>query len=83
MVNNPQDGTAGPTPPAFLSSAVDAEDAEQALREALTSAGITLPSLGIDYVCGIASPTALVELGRARPDVAMRLTEVIRKGTQA
>nr|WP_244299286.1 hypothetical protein [Streptomyces viridochromogenes] len=51
--------------------------AVESLREALTAAGIVLPSLGMDP----ASPSLnLVNLGRVRADVALRLAEAIRRG---
>ncbi|MFF7771708.1 hypothetical protein ACFZC7_35075 [Streptomyces massasporeus] len=55
----------------------DAMTAVEALREALTAAKIVLPSLGMDP----ASPALnLVNLGRVRADVALRLAEAIRRG---
>ncbi|EFL35487.1 predicted protein [Streptomyces viridochromogenes DSM 40736] len=55
----------------------DAMTAVESLREALTAAGIVLPSLGMDP----ASPSLnLVNLGRVRADVALRLAEAIRRG---
>ncbi|MFH9589161.1 hypothetical protein ACH4LS_28990 [Streptomyces luteogriseus] len=56
---------------------MDALTAVETLREALTAAGIVLPSLGMDP----ASPSLnLVNLGRVRADVALRLAEAIRRG---
>ncbi|WP_306317601.1 MULTISPECIES: hypothetical protein [unclassified Streptomyces] len=56
---------------------VDPETAAESLRSALSEAGIVLPSLSVDS----ASPhLRLVELGRIRADVAMRLAEVIQQG---
>ncbi|MFF4391659.1 MULTISPECIES: hypothetical protein [unclassified Streptomyces] len=50
----------------------------ESLRESLMAAGIVLPSLGID-------PTppgpGLVRLGSVRPDVAMKLAQVVKRGT--
>ncbi|MFI8529047.1 hypothetical protein ACIGMX_02170 [Streptomyces aquilus] len=55
----------------------DALEAVEALREALTAAGLVLPSLGADA----ASPSLnLINLGRVRADVALRLAEAIRRG---
>ncbi|MDW8806105.1 hypothetical protein P1P68_15245 [Streptomyces scabiei] len=55
-----------------------AVEAVEVLREALTTAGIFLPSLGPE----LASPALnLVTLGRVRADVALRLAEAIRRGT--
>jgi len=56
-----------------------AELALTELKAALTGAGITLPSLGIDYVPAIGG-MMLVSLGRARPDVVQALAAVILKG---
>ncbi|MBV9022940.1 MAG: hypothetical protein JO362_03830 [Streptomycetaceae bacterium] len=56
-------------------SDVDPYIAVETLRAALDEAGIVLPSLRAD----VASPgLALVELGRVRVDVAMRLADVLR-----
>ncbi|MFE6092722.1 hypothetical protein ACFQ7M_12125 [Streptomyces massasporeus] len=56
---------------------MDALTAVETLREALTAAKIVLPSLGMDP----ASPSLnLVNLGRVRADVALRLAETIRRG---
>ncbi|GHB60634.1 hypothetical protein GCM10010347_33360 [Streptomyces cirratus] len=55
-----------------------AEEAATELRDALAGAGIVLPSLDSDF----ASPYLnLVELGRIRADVAVKLAEVVRRGT--
>ncbi|MGI5374906.1 hypothetical protein ACQEV2_11785 [Streptomyces sp. CA-251387] len=55
----------------------DALEAVEVLREALTAAGIVLPSLGADT----ASPSLnLINLGRVRADVALRLADVIQRG---
>ncbi|MEU8866916.1 hypothetical protein [Streptomyces umbrinus] len=55
----------------------DAVEAVEALREALTAAGIVLPSLGADT----ASPSLnLITLGRVRAEVALRLADTIRRG---
>uniref|UniRef100_A0AAU2V7F4 Uncharacterized protein n=1 Tax=Streptomyces sp. NBC_00003 TaxID=2903608 RepID=A0AAU2V7F4_9ACTN len=55
----------------------EAADAAEALREALTTAGILLPSLGADA----GSPYLnLISLGRVRADVALKLADVIRQG---
>jgi hypothetical protein len=54
-----------------------ATEAVEALREALTAAGIVLPSLGAD----MASPSLnLITLGRVRAEVALRLADAIRRG---
>ncbi len=55
----------------------DAMTAVEVLREALAAAGIVLPSLATDT----ASPALeLVNLGRVRADVALRLADAIRQG---
>ena len=59
------------------SETADAESAVEALRGALTAAGIVLPSLGIEPA---SRPLSLVTLGRVRSDVAVRLAEVIQRG---
>ncbi|MFG2637151.1 hypothetical protein ACGFX8_25380 [Streptomyces sp. NPDC048362] len=56
---------------------VDPLAAMESLRAALDQVRIVLPSLGVDA----GSPTlGLVELGRLRADVAMRLAEELRHG---
>ncbi|GAA4984460.1 MULTISPECIES: hypothetical protein [Streptomyces] len=56
---------------------VDPFAAMESLRAALDQERIVLPSLGVDA----GSPAlGLVELGRVRADVAMRLAEVLRRG---
>jgi hypothetical protein len=55
----------------------EAADAVEALREALTTAGIVLPSLGADA----GSPYLnLISLGRVGADVALKLADVVRRG---
>ncbi|MFD9909285.1 hypothetical protein [Streptomyces sp. NPDC059063] len=55
----------------------DPSMAVEELRAALTEAGIVLPSLGVDH----ASPgLGLVNLGRVRAEVAMRLAFRLRQG---
>jgi hypothetical protein len=55
----------------------DPHAAVESLRAALTEAGIVLPSLSVE----LASPDLrLVELGRVRADVAVRLAEALRRG---
>lgn len=59
---------------------VDPHAAVESLRAALAAAGIVLPSLSVE----LASPDLrLVELGRVRSDVAVRLAEAIRRGRGA
>ncbi|MFB4424162.1 hypothetical protein C5F59_024140 [Streptomyces sp. QL37] len=56
---------------------IDSFMATESLRAALADAGIVPPSLGVD-----SAPPALrlVDLGRARPDVAARLAKALRQG---
>ncbi|WP_267244331.1 hypothetical protein [Streptomyces sp. PR69] len=55
---------------------VDPFAAAESLRAALDHAGIVLPSLAVDA----ASPgLGLVELGRVRADVAMRLAQALQQ----
>ncbi|MBK6018203.1 hypothetical protein [Streptomyces sp. MBT53] len=62
---------------AHKSDTAEAVEAVEVLRGALTSAGIVLPSLGADA----ASPDLnLIDLGRVRADVALRLADVLRRG---
>ncbi|MEU9156114.1 hypothetical protein AB0D59_37595 [Streptomyces sp. NPDC048417] len=62
-----------------VQNVTDTQAAVEALRAALTEAGIVLPSLRVDP----ASPgLQLVELGRVRVDVAVRLASVLRQGTR-
>jgi hypothetical protein len=63
--------------PAQKSGTAKAVEAVEVLRGALTAAGIVLPSLGADT----ASPALnLINLGRVRADVALRLADVLRRG---
>ncbi|MGH4028158.1 hypothetical protein ACQB60_04380 [Actinomycetota bacterium Odt1-20B] len=58
--------------------AQEVEDVVKELRTALTRAGITLPSLGIDPVSlAREAPRPLVELGRCDLDAAERLTKAL------
>jgi hypothetical protein len=59
---------------------VDPFAAVELLRAALDRAGIVLPSLAVDP----GAPTlGLVDLGRVRADVAMRLSHAIRHAEPA
>ncbi|MEW2498220.1 hypothetical protein AB0942_32490 [Streptomyces nodosus] len=59
------------------SGTAKASGAVEVLRGALTSAGIVLPSLGVD----MASPALnLINLGRVRADVALKLADAICRG---
>ncbi|MFE6284334.1 hypothetical protein [Streptomyces sp. NPDC057877] len=62
------------------STNVDPFAAVESLRAALDGAGIVLPSLAVD----VGSPSlALVDLGRVRADVAMRLALVLQRKAPA
>lgn len=57
----------------------DPHQAVETLRAALDRAGIVLPSLGADF----ANPDLkLVELGRVRADVAVRLARALEQGAR-
>ncbi|MDI3386083.1 hypothetical protein QIS99_07600 [Streptomyces sp. B-S-A8] len=59
----------------------DAEAARRALAEALTEAGITLPSLRVDPLAYVGEPAVpLVELGRCNIPTARALTAALRRG---
>ncbi|MFF2039764.1 hypothetical protein ACFVVX_05010 [Kitasatospora sp. NPDC058170] len=58
----------------------DARAAVAELTDALASASIVLPSVGVDSP-SLFTGEVLVELGRARPDVVIRLAALIRRGT--
>jgi hypothetical protein len=59
------------------SGTAEAVEAVEILRGALTAAGIVLPSPGTDT----AFPDLnLINLGRVRADVALRLADVVRRG---
>lgn len=56
---------------------VDPHKAMETLRDALFGVGVVFPSLSVDHV----SPDLkLVDLGRVRADVAMRLAHALRRG---
>lgn len=57
-----------------------AADALDDLRAVLALAGIRLPSLGVDWRSGTRTGAFLVDLGAVRPDVALRLVELLREG---
>ncbi|MEV1063362.1 hypothetical protein [Streptomyces sp. NPDC050263] len=69
------------TPPAPQDAFdIDAFDAVESLRAALDQAGIVLPSLRVEP----ATPALrLVDLGRVRADVAMRLAHALHRGEPA
>ncbi|MER5945156.1 hypothetical protein ABT127_03745 [Streptomyces sp. NPDC001904] len=57
----------------------DAEETVNGLRSALATAGIVLPSLGLDPgSIARTAPCPLVELGRCSVDAAARLAAVLR-----
>ncbi|MFM9368287.1 hypothetical protein [Streptomyces sp. Da 82-17] len=57
-----------------------AECARDELREALKSAGVKLPSLGLDIAsCVGAAPLALIELGRCNIATARALAAALRR----
>ncbi|MFE4965487.1 hypothetical protein [Streptomyces sp. NPDC056660] len=65
--------------PKKTQNVTDTQAAVEALRAALAEAGIVLPSLRVDP----ASPgLQLVELGRVRVDVAIRLASALQQGTR-
>ncbi|MFE3092847.1 hypothetical protein ACFXG1_03390 [Streptomyces sp. NPDC059248] len=58
-----------------------AEEACDALGEALARAGVRLPSLGVDpCTYAAADPLPLIELGRVAPPVALALAAVVERG---
>lgn len=58
---------------------IDPFAAMESLRAALAEVGIVLPSLAVD----VASPQLrLVDLGRVRADVAVRLADALRRGSR-
>jgi len=60
-------------------SGVDPFTALEALRAALDSTGIVFPSLAVDPQD--TPRVRLIDLGRVRPDVAMRLADALRRGS--
>lgn len=59
---------------------VDPFTAMESLRSALDQAGIVLPSLAVDAG---APSLRLVDLGRIRADVAVRLAAALQRGAAA
>ncbi|WP_237694109.1 hypothetical protein [Streptomyces sp. SID2888] len=59
---------------------VDPFTAVESLRATLDKAGIVLPSLAVDPA---APSLRLVDLGRVRADVAMRLADAFQRGAAA
>ncbi|MFD3581225.1 hypothetical protein [Streptomyces sp. NPDC058683] len=65
--------------PKKTQNVTDTQAAVEAIRTALGGVGIVFPSLRVDP----ASPgLQLVELGRVRVDVAVRLAGVLQQGTR-
>lgn len=63
-------------PPAPPHEGTDPHTAVESLRTALSESGIVLPSLSVDHV----SPDLkLIDLGRIRADVAVRLADALRR----
>jgi hypothetical protein len=54
-------------------------DSADRLRSALAAHGLTLPSLGVDMASGYVQ---LVSLGRCRPDVADKLSQILEKAKE-
>ncbi|GGZ12811.1 hypothetical protein [Streptomyces nitrosporeus] len=60
----------------------EAEKVSADLRDALSAAGVKLPSLGLDAVSWAGTaPFVLVELGRCNVDTARKLAAALRLGT--
>ncbi|MGW6913873.1 hypothetical protein ACWGB8_08640 [Kitasatospora sp. NPDC054939] len=57
-----------------------AADALDDLLAVLALAGITLPSAGIDWRAGRLTGAFLIELGAARPEIVLRIVDLLRKG---
>lgn len=74
MLHLPPDDTVTDAITASTEAVVD-------LQEALTAAGITLPSLGIDLASctSLIQPRPLVELGRCNLDTAQALAAALRQ----
>lgn len=61
-----------------------AECARDELRDALTAAGVKLPSLGLDIAsCAGSVPVPLVDLGRCNVETARALAAAVRSGQEA
>ncbi|MDH6109367.1 hypothetical protein P3T36_000139 [Kitasatospora sp. MAP12-15] len=58
-----------------------AADALSELIAALASAGVVLPSAGVEWQ-SVLTGEVLIDLGRARPDVITLLAKVIRAGAE-
>ncbi|MGW4891812.1 hypothetical protein ACWEQL_06035 [Kitasatospora sp. NPDC004240] len=57
-----------------------AAEAFDDLLAVLALAGIVLPSAAVDWRAGRLTGAVLIELGAARPDVVLRLVDLLRKG---
>ncbi|MFJ9697942.1 hypothetical protein [Kitasatospora sp. NPDC101183] len=58
-------------------------DAYDDLLSTLAAADVKLPSVTVDWQSAAATGVALIDLGAARPDVVVRLVDVIRDGVRA
>ncbi|MFD7863425.1 hypothetical protein [Streptomyces sp. NPDC057682] len=62
----------------------NAERVRDELRDALTAAGVKLPSLGLDIAsCAGPVPVPLVDLGRCNVETARALAAAVRSGQEA
>ncbi|MFI9363954.1 hypothetical protein ACIG5E_23300 [Kitasatospora sp. NPDC053057] len=61
----------------------EAADAHDDLVATLAAADVKLPSIAVDWQCAATTGVALINLGAARPDVIVQLTDVIRDGVRA
>ncbi|MGW2376120.1 hypothetical protein [Kitasatospora sp. NPDC001683] len=61
----------------------EAADACDDLIATLTAADVKLPSVAVDWQCATTTGIVLIDLGAARPDVIVRLTDVLRDGVRA
>ncbi|MBB1243953.1 hypothetical protein GL263_10350 [Streptomyces durbertensis] len=59
-----------------------AEEAADALRQALAAHDVTFPSLRLDLVtCAMTEPNPLLDLGRCNVETALRLAAALRATT--
>ncbi|MDH6116411.1 hypothetical protein ABH930_000810 [Kitasatospora sp. GAS204A] len=61
----------------------EAADALDDFLATLTLAGVLLPSVGVNWRMGEVTGCFLIDLGAARPDVVVKLTNVMRKGIES
>lgn len=57
-----------------------AAEALEELTDSLRLVDVLFPSLGVDWTRGRQTGVFLVDMGAARPDVALKLARVIRAG---